>query len=246
MNLAFNKRQYILYGFSFLLVAFAVALLQNYVRYSIHESYQIWTSVSYLAISLLLFSGFLPAVYSLSEAGLIRYRKNYILYVFIVTTSLIFIYYLISSVVIYLFGFYDSMFSLQYARQYFGREAVVHMVLITITGFIFFHRSTEKKEKQISAASGRKEITISTRHIQWIEADDHYLKIHTEKESLLKRGTLGSMENELKPDFIRIHRKYLVNKNQIMKKERNNRDEFVILRSGDKLKIGRSYSPLEW
>lgn len=97
----------------------------------------------------------------------------------------------------------------------------------------------------ISANQGRKEVTIKTDLIEWIEADDHYLKIHLANQSLIKRTTLEKMAEELQPEFVRIHRKYLVNKNEIVGKEKAGRDEYVVMKTGAKVKVGRSYQPLD-
>ncbi len=96
------------------------------------------------------------------------------------------------------------------------------------------------------ASQGRKKITVPTELITWIEADDHYLKIHCSEGMLVKRSTLEKMTAELNPDFARIHRKYAVNKKRVVGKEKLNRDEFLILSTGERLKVGRSYQPLDF
>ena len=246
MELNVGKKQYLLYCLLFLIVAFAAALVQNYIRYGSHDEYDVWKSIIYLIISLLLFSFFMPLIVHVSAESALKYRKFYVLYISMLAVACITIYYFATSVIIHLTGFYDGFLSEQYARQYFGREAIVHVLMVGVTGFYCYVRGSGGKEKLISATSGRKEITIFTKDIHWIEAYDHYLKIHSEHGPLLKRTTLENMTKELRPDFIRIHRKYLVNKEQIVRKEKQSRDEFVILQSGDRLKVGRSYSPLEW
>ena len=98
----------------------------------------------------------------------------------------------------------------------------------------------------ISGMVGRKEITVPASRIKWIESDDHYLKIYTKEYTLIKRATLENMAIDLQPEFIRIHRKFLVNKKAILSTERSQRDEFVVLNSGEKLKVGRTYNPIKY
>ncbi len=246
MNIEVSKKRYYIYSLLFLLTMFCIALLQNYIRYGSHDEYNIWSSISYLVVSLLLFSSFLPLIYHSTKIAARKYRRVYVFFLIIIGTSSIIAYYLLTSVIINLAGFYNGPVSYEYMRQYFGREAFIHLLIIGITGVYQYISLAPNKERRISATSGRKEITLLVKHIVWIESYDHYLKIHTDEGSLLKRSTLEDMTNQLKPDFIRIHRKYLVNKQSIIKKERQNRDEFVILQSGEKLKVGRSFSPLEW
>ena len=246
MKLELSRIKYVTYGLVFLGIVFCVALFQNYIRYSIHESYQIWTSVSYLIVSLILFGLFLSPLYTTTNFIQQKYSANFLLIMGCVMIIVIGVYYVLSSILINLIGFYDSLFSEQYARQYFGREAFIHMVMVALTGFIFYMNRSNIKKKHISAVNGRIEVTLDVESIQWIESYDHYLKIHTVDQSLLKRSSLEDMTRELKPEFIRIHRKYLVNRSKIAKKEKQKRDEYVVLNSGDRLKVGRTYSPLEW
>ncbi len=229
----------------FLMVIFAISLVQNIIRYGVHATYNPWRSVLYLLVSLLLFLPFVP----LMMRGCLRARERKPRRYWFLTVGLagliIFVYYCISSVLIHWAGFYDQFFAPVYARQYFGREALYHMLVLAGTCFYFYFRKKEEPVKMVSGMVGKKEVTIQANLIRWIEAYDHYLKIHAEGVTLLKRYTMERMSSELAPEFVRIHRKYLVNKRFIVGKERNQRNEFVLLGSGERIKVGRSYAPLD-
>src|SRR5436853_3487375 len=57
---------------------------------------------------------------------------------------------------------------------------------------------------------------LNTREIDWIEADDKYVHLHTGKGSRMVRQTLSGMETQLDPKkFLRIHRSTIVNLERI-------------------------------
>jgi two-component system LytT family response regulator len=78
--------------------------------------------------------------------------------------------------------------------------------------------------------------------IDWIEADDYYVKLHTGRKSHLLRETMNELEAKLEPEkFLRIHRSTIVNIDRI--KELSplfNGDYAVILQDGTELKMSRS------
>ena len=139
----------------------------------------------------------------------------------------------------------EGLISSSYARYYFGREVLVHLLMLIGTAFFIRHRKgNNSSTKTVLGTLGRRKIEVSSESIYWIEADDHYLRLHCEDFELITRSTLEKMTSELAPDFVRIHRKYLVNRKVIVAKERLQRDEYVVLSSGEKLKVGRSFTPV--
>lgn len=246
-----RDRRFLLTGFGALALVFLFSLLQNYIRYSIHESYNVWRSVVYLILCYVLF---LPAWW-LVHGLLVRFREQrlrYLLLALLLPFSLG-SYYLLSGFALHLAGFYDGWIDIAYLRSYAGRHLLFHLVaLAASTGYAWyaFRRKPEQKEQKgrsmITATLGRREVSIRADLVKWMEADDHYLRIFTASETYLKRITLEKMREELEPDFIRIHRKYLVRRAAIIGKERQQRDEFVILDDGKRLRVGRSYQPLSW
>jgi two-component system LytT family response regulator len=52
--------------------------------------------------------------------------------------------------------------------------------------------------------------------IEWIEAADNYVRLHTTNEAYVTRETLASLEDRLDPQqFLRIHRRAIVNVNAV-------------------------------
>jgi two-component system, LytTR family, response regulator len=84
---------------------------------------------------------------------------------------------------------------------------------------------------------------IKVNEIDWIEAADYYAKLHVGNKTHLLRETMINLEVKLDPSkFIRIHRSTIVNIDRITELEPYfNGEYYVILNSGQKLKLSRSY-----
>ena len=78
--------------------------------------------------------------------------------------------------------------------------------------------------------------------IDYLEAQDDYVAVHSERRTYLKEQTMGQMEAMLEPrQFVRIHRSYLLNIDRLAKVEAAERDRRVaILRDDTRLPISRS------
>lgn len=83
---------------------------------------------------------------------------------------------------------------------------------------------------------------IASEKIDYIEAQDDYVQIHTEGKSYLKNQRLSDLEGQLDADkFLRIHRSYLLNLECLARIEQAGKDSHVaILKDGGKLPISRS------
>jgi len=89
---------------------------------------------------------------------------------------------------------------------------------------------------------GAKVHLIASEKIDYIEAQDDYVQIHTEGKSYLKNQRLSDLEGQLDADkFLRIHRSYLLNLECLARIEQAGKDSHVaILKDGGKLPISRS------
>jgi two-component system, LytTR family, response regulator len=78
--------------------------------------------------------------------------------------------------------------------------------------------------------------------IDWIGAEDYYVKLHVGRKSHLLRETMGELEARLDPQkFLRIHRSTIVNVERIKELHQLfNGDYSVVLHDGTELKLSRS------
>src|SRR6266478_6988989 len=97
-------------------------------------------------------------------------------------------------------------------------------------------------DRLVIKAGGR--ITfLSTREINWVEADDKYVHLHTGKANPMVRQTLSAMEAQLDPArFRRVHRSAIVNVERIAELQPLFSGEYsILLQDGTKLTLSRNY-----
>jgi two-component system LytT family response regulator len=83
---------------------------------------------------------------------------------------------------------------------------------------------------------------IAPRDIDWIDADDDYLRLHVGKAVHVIRETMTKMEGRLKAGFVRIRRSTLVNVERIREVQPWVKGDYiVILQDGTRLTSGRTY-----
>ncbi|UZD24566.1 LytTR family transcriptional regulator DNA-binding domain-containing protein [Algoriphagus halophytocola] len=83
---------------------------------------------------------------------------------------------------------------------------------------------------------------IPTREVSFFEAEDDYIAIHCPSGKYLKKMTMKSLEEALDPSkFVRVHRSFLVNLNEVSKIEPYERDNhLVLLRGGEKVPVSKT------
>lgn len=86
-------------------------------------------------------------------------------------------------------------------------------------------------------------VVLEPEKIDWIEADDKYVHVHTAEKSFLVRRTLNAIEGELDPqNFTRVHRSHIVNVSRIKELHPMFNGEYaLVLSNGKKLTLSRSY-----
>lgn len=224
-----------------LVIIFGVLLIQDYTRNSESDNYNIKDTMVYLTVSVLLFVPFITSVLKLL---LDTYKKNVAIYwfstVFLTVLTLV-VFFLFSGAVLHLLGYFDNYISAIYARQYFGKEAMYHLLILAATGVYVHHQESTGNTTVISGSLNGKEINIRASQINWIEEDKQSLNLHTDSQKVLKKATMAEISKELEPLFVQINRKYLVNQNKVVAKEREKQSEFVVLNSGERLRVGKSY-----
>jgi two-component system LytT family response regulator len=89
--------------------------------------------------------------------------------------------------------------------------------------------------------SGRVSDLIKIENIDWIEAQDYYVKIHTCDKHYLVRTSLADFEKQLPPSkFVRIHRSYLVNLDSLTSIKQKEQGKYEAVVNNVSLEISRS------
>jgi len=96
--------------------------------------------------------------------------------------------------------------------------------------------------ERIVVKDGPKITIIPVETLRWIEAQDDYVRIHSEGGKFLKKKTMTFFENHLDPNtFIRIHRSSIVNINSIKQMELYEKDSYrVIMKDDTKLPVSKT------
>src|SRR5215471_15702035 len=97
------------------------------------------------------------------------------------------------------------------------------------------------QSQRIVVKSGSKIKIIPVQDVFYLEAADDYVKIHTKEGYFLKNKTMNHFEQVLdKQHFVRSHRSYIINIQQITRIDPYEKDNHVaILRSGIKVPVSR-------
>jgi two-component system LytT family response regulator len=98
------------------------------------------------------------------------------------------------------------------------------------------------QNQRIVIKDGSKIKIIPVHDVFYLEAADDYVKIHTKDGYFLKNKTMAHFEQTLDPQlFVRSHRSYIVNVQQITRIDPYEKDNHVaVLRSGAKVPVSRS------
>lgn len=104
-------------------------------------------------------------------------------------------------------------------------------------------RGDQNYLRRLVVPSGHRNIFVRTEHIDWIEAERNYVRLHVGGKSYLLRENLVRIAASLDPaTFCRIHRSTIVNIDRIQSVESLFHGEYqVVLQDGTKLTSGRSY-----
>jgi len=83
---------------------------------------------------------------------------------------------------------------------------------------------------------------VPVHEVQYIEAYDDYVKIYTQKEMFLKKKTMSFYENSLDASqFVRVHRSYIINLQQLTKIEPMEKETYLaLLKTGVKVPLSKS------
>jgi two-component system, LytTR family, response regulator len=90
--------------------------------------------------------------------------------------------------------------------------------------------SQPEEKNRIVVKKGSNIVIVPVHTIHYLEAFDDYVKIHTKDGFYLKKKTMSYFEKTLDPkDFVRIHRSYLLNLQELTRIEPLEKDNHVAL-----------------
>jgi two-component system, LytTR family, response regulator len=101
--------------------------------------------------------------------------------------------------------------------------------------------SPQQHQRVVVKTAGKIKI-IPVDDIQYLEAADDYVKIHTKEGGFLKNRTMAHFEKSLDPNvFVRTHRSFIVNVQQITRIDPYEKENYVaILKNGSQVSVSKS------
>lgn len=103
--------------------------------------------------------------------------------------------------------------------------------------------STSNGTSELIVRDRGRDFRVDVADIDWLSAEDNYVRIHSNGRSLLIRGTIVGLQRELGPDrFIRIHRSAIINICRARELRHLVRGGYaVVLGTGEKLRVSRAH-----
>ena len=101
-------------------------------------------------------------------------------------------------------------------------------------------RSNQDNTSILTIKIGNKKTVVPVSQIEWIEADDYCVKVHTvAAPPLSMRSSLKSLESNLGGNFLRVHRKAIVNLDYV-KELTTSKNPSVLLSNDQKIPISQN------
>jgi two-component system LytT family response regulator len=103
-------------------------------------------------------------------------------------------------------------------------------------------RPPEQRLERVVVRDGAKVHIVPVSKLDYVEAQDDYVCLHSDKKRYLKQQTISALEGQLDPrSFVRIHRSYLVRLETIARIEPYSKDSrIVVLTDGTQLPVSRA------
>ncbi len=103
------------------------------------------------------------------------------------------------------------------------------------------NRESLEKLDRVVIKNGSKIVILGIDSIQHFQAQDDYVAVYSEGQKYLKQITMKYLEENLPEGFIRVHRSFIVNIDQIDKLEAYSKDSYIaILKNGEKVSVSRN------
>jgi two-component system LytT family response regulator len=92
--------------------------------------------------------------------------------------------------------------------------------------------------------SAGKTVFVDLEDVDWMEAAENYVQLHTGRANHLLHVAMNTLERSLDPEiFLRIHRSIIINIGRIKELQAGAHGDYVVtLQSGVRLQSGRTYS----
>jgi two-component system LytT family response regulator len=103
--------------------------------------------------------------------------------------------------------------------------------------------ASQLRNQRILVRQGGRIFFVKAGDIEWIEAEEKYVLLHTRSQRHIVRQSISALEEQLGPaGFVRIHRSHLLNLEALQEVVSLGRgDCLAVLKSGTRLNVGRDF-----
>jgi len=143
--------------------------------------------------------------------------------------------------------FEDERFqeTLQRAREYLDGKQAREEHAARLRALVHDRRAEQPFLSRVAVRAQGGLVFVRVDDIEWLEAADNYVRLHTSAGPYLIRETMSRVAARLDPGrFLRIHRSAIVNLNRIVEVQPwFHGEHVVVLHHGQRLRSSRTYAP---
>ncbi len=122
-----------------------------------------------------------------------------------------------------------------------ARERVRARAPVPVAALLQAARPAGAPAERILVRDGAKVVVIPVADLDYAEAQDDYVGLHTKGRVHLKQQTLAELEVSLDPArFVRIHRSYILNVERLTRLETEGEGKAAVLADGTRLAVSRA------
>ncbi|MEQ9405684.1 MAG: LytTR family DNA-binding domain-containing protein [Cyclobacteriaceae bacterium] len=251
IQLSKSETQFWIVSFLILSGLAIIVFAQNYVKYA--------SSVEDFSVSLsLLYNLIVFATYSLFTPLIIRTVRRFptgkggkSMHLFVhlgLSVLLGLIHMLFCNLILYGIDLSSSPFFPRFITKYLTNVIHFHVLaywailgFVTIRGVNGVEKGNELLQRFVIQDNKHTRF-LKLEEVYWIEALDHYQKLHTENGFFLYRDSMCNLELNLpKEKFKRIHRSAIVNLERMERLKKSNHQLMIELQNGQEVVVGKSF-----
>lgn len=239
-DLLITPRSLILISGVILILAALIATTQKFFQFRAYPDYLLYRSLLFNFIVFVPFTLFIDLHKKFNSSNIKLFWLS------LIGSGILFlIFYSVSiNLGLYLADFSSQPLSRDFLLKYFSGVVQIHLSLYFFIQLLLTVKNrSEEKTRDIKNVSEPTFLSHKIKSIQWIEAYDHYIKIYTDEGRFIERGSMKDAEASLPDNFIRTHRKYIVNMDYAEGTNRKN-NSLQVLIGKKKLNVSRSKEAL--
>lgn len=240
-----------------LLITTAIALIvwtQNYYKNIANDEFSLKLSLIYNLIVYGSFALFTPVLLKLSVWFPLLKNKWFYAVHLLVSIALVMGHMVICNLILFSVDLSSVPILDRFVAKYLTNVVHIHLLtywslLLVLTYYLKPHKEEAKTKEelldQFEVRENGRVLFIQFEQVLWIEALDHYQKLHTSNGYHLIKDTMHHLESVLPFNvFFRAHRSYIVNRSHvksIFNDPSGSRVKFLELDNGTRLRLGNSY-----